>query len=316
MNIKIMMHIMPWEIDHALLIANKLKQSSFYINSNDKIYVDTVLNLSSKIIDWDVSILKKEYFIDKYNIIINILKSNLIHQSKIYDGDLIYGHLNLQKEAVSKDIDAYIAICPDIHFNEHLLYYLIDAAKQIENEYFLITPQIFRCWDDTWDCLVHDKFKNISCSQCIDVDIHEIEYHTRNFDGPELHKMNQFKFAGWFDLYSKNFYEKLVPVLPEWNGYGPWDFYSMTICNLAKQYGVDVQEYVLTNQVIWFYDVGSIRNFENYGGDGQLKSFYKKQLSLKLDRTEQKVNIEKNFNNHIKNWHNYAIENKIIYSNN
>jgi len=45
MNIKIMMHIMPWEIDHALLIANKLKQSSFYINSNDKIYVDTVLNL-------------------------------------------------------------------------------------------------------------------------------------------------------------------------------------------------------------------------------------------------------------------------------
>ena len=38
------------------LIANKLKQSSFYINSNDKIYVDTVLNLSSKTLKDVVSV--------------------------------------------------------------------------------------------------------------------------------------------------------------------------------------------------------------------------------------------------------------------
>lgn len=303
---------MPWEIDHALLIANKLKQSSFYTDLNDTIYIDSVLNLSSKIIDWDNSVLKKEYFIDKYNIFNNILKSKLIHKPKIYEGNDVYGHLNLQKEVVEKNIDYYIGICPDIHFHEHLLCYLIESAKQIKNEYFLITPQIFRCWDNTWDCLVHDKFKNIPCTQCIDVDIHEIEFHTKDFNTPELKKINQFKFAGWFDLYNKNFYEKLVPILPNWNGYGPWDFYSMNICNIAKQHGVDVEEYVLTNQLIWFYDVGSLRNFESYGGDGQLKSFYKKFLSLKLDRTQQKVNIEKNLTNHIIDWHNYAIENKII----
>lgn len=303
---------MPWEIDHALFIVDKLKRSSYYIDSNDNIYIDTVLNLSSKIIDWEQSVLKKEHFIDKYNLLINILKGRFIHKPKIFDEDTIYGHLNLQKEAISPEIDVYVGICCDISFHEHLLYYLIESAKQVKDEYFVITPQIFRCWDSSWDCLVHEKFKSVPCTQCIDVDIHEIEFHMKDVGLPELKKLNQFKFAGWFDLYSKNFYEKLVPVLTEWNGYGPWDLYSMTICSLSKQYGVNVEEYVLTNQLIWFYDVGNIRNFENYGKDGQLKLFYKKQLSLKLDRTEQRANIENNFNAHIKNWHNYAIENKII----
>lgn len=303
---------MPWELDHALLIADKLKRSIYYIKPEDTIYLDTVLNLSSKIIDWDKSSLKKQYCIDKYNLLINILKSKLVHSPKIFDSEEIYGHLNLQKEAVSSNIDSYISICPDISFHEHLLYYLVESAKQVNNEYFIITPQIFRCWDSSWDCLVHDKFKNVPCNQCIDIDIHEIEHHMKDVDSPELKKIDQFKFAGWFDLYNKNFYEKLVPILPEWNGYGPWDFYSMNVCNIAKQHGVDVEEYVLTNQLIWFYDVGSLRNFQSYGCDGQLKSFYKKFLSLKLDRTQQKVNIEKNLTNHIIDWHNYAIENKII----
>ena len=66
MNIKIQLHIMPWEIDHALLIADKLKQSIQYIDPLDKIYIDTALNLSSSVIDWNASKLPKEYFIKRY----------------------------------------------------------------------------------------------------------------------------------------------------------------------------------------------------------------------------------------------------------
>jgi hypothetical protein len=113
-------------------------------------------------------------------------------------------------------------------------------------------------------------------------------------------------------LYNKNFCEKLVPVLDEWNGYGPWDLYSMNVCNIAKQYGIDVQQYVLENQLIWFYDVGCLRNFKEYGDDGQLKMLYKNFLSLKLGRQEQRSDIDTNLNKYLSQWIEYAKNKNII----
>jgi hypothetical protein len=303
---------MPWEIDQAYIIADKLKKSIYYINTTDNIYIDTALNLSSGILDWDTSLLPKEYFIEKYNIIDNLLKERFIHRPFIFEGNEIYGHLNLQKTCIQPEIDYYITMCPDIDFSEHLLYYLIESAKQIPNEYFVLTPQIFKSWDSSWDILVNDKFQNIPYTKCIDIDIHEINYECSSLDSPSLKILDQFKFAGWFDLLNKNFYEKLIPVLEEWNGYGPLDLYSMNVCNIAKNNRVDVQQYVLENQVIWFYDVGCLRNFKEYGGDGQLKTLYKKFISLKVGRQEQRAYIESNMNYYLHKWVEYAKQKNIL----
>jgi hypothetical protein len=312
MNIKLNLHIMPWEIDHAYLIADKLKKSIYYTDPTDNIYIDTALNLSSGIIDWNTSTLPKEYFIEKYNTIDSILKEKFIHTPFVFEGNEIYGHLNLQKSCTQQEIDYYIGICPDIDFHEHLLAYLIQAAKSISNEYFVLTPQIFKSWDSSWDILVNEKFQNIPYTKCIDVDIHEINYECSSLNEPFIRDINQFKFAGWFDLYNKKFYEELAPVLEEWNGYGPWDLYSINVSNIAKSQNVDVSQYVLENQVVWFYDVGCLRNFQEYGGDGQLKTLYKNFISLKLGRHEQRVYIEQNLNQYLHNWIEYAKENKII----
>ena len=312
MNIKIHFHIMPWEIDHALLIVNKLKQSIYHIDPQDTIYIDTALNLSSGIIDWENSSIPKEYFIKKYKILDNILKEKFIHKSFIFEGEEVYGHLNLQKSTLSPEIDYYIGLCPDIDFHEYLLYYLIEAAKTIQNEYFILTPQIFKSWDSSWDVLVNDKFQDISYEKCIDVDIHEINYMCYDLDTPFSKPLNTFKYAGWFDLYNKDFFEKLVPVLEEWNGYGPWDLYSMNICQIAKHQGVDVQQHILENQIVWFSDTGCLRNFDEYGGDGQLKTLYKDFLPLKLGRQEQRSYIDKNLNHYLNEWIEYAKQNNIL----
>jgi hypothetical protein len=312
MNTKIIMHIMPWEIDQALNVIDKLKKSIYHINPNDKIYIDTVLNLSDSIIDWSKSVLFKEYFVTKYKIIDNLLKEKFIHNPFIFEGEGVYGHLNLQKTCIQPEIDYYIGICPDIDFSEHLLYYLIESAKQINNEYFVLTPQIFKSWDSSWDILVNDKFKNIPYNKCIDIDIHEIMYQCLDLDEPKLKPIDTFKFAGWFDLYNKNVFEKLVPVLDEWSGYGPWDLYALNVFNISKNYKVDIQQYIIENQVIWFSDTGCLRNFENYGGDGQFKMLYKNLLSLKLKREEQRSYIDQNLNYYINKWISYSKQNNII----
>jgi len=303
---------MPWEIDHALLIVNKLKQSIYHIDPQDTIYIDTALNLSSGIIDWENSSIPKEYFINKYKVLDNILKEKFVHKPFIFEGKEVYGHLNLQKSTLSPEIDYYIGLCPDIDFHEYLLYYLIEAAKTIQNEYFILTPQIFKSWDSSWDVLVNNKFQDIPYEKCIDVDIHEINYMSSDLETPSLKPISTFKYAGWFDLYSKSYYEKLTPVLEEWNGYGPWDLYSITVNQLAKHNGVDVQQYVLENQVIWFSDTGCLRNFEEYGGDGQLKTLYKEFLTVKLGRQEQRSDIDNNLAFYINKWIEYAKSKNIL----
>lgn len=73
MNIKILTHLMPWEVDYALLQFIQLKKSSQYISSEDKIYIDVALNLSSYIINWKESKLPKEFFINKFNTLLSLL---------------------------------------------------------------------------------------------------------------------------------------------------------------------------------------------------------------------------------------------------
>jgi len=74
MNIKILYHLMPWEIDYALLTFTQLKKSKYHLPDDVNITIDSVLNLSSYVIDWNQSKLPKEFFIEKYNQLSILLK--------------------------------------------------------------------------------------------------------------------------------------------------------------------------------------------------------------------------------------------------
>jgi hypothetical protein len=74
MRYKVFTHFMPWDIDYALLWLTQLQKSSYYLNKEDEIVVDVRLNLTSYLIDWDKSKLPKEFFINKFNQLKNIIK--------------------------------------------------------------------------------------------------------------------------------------------------------------------------------------------------------------------------------------------------
>lgn len=315
MNIKLLIHFMPWEIDHALIFADKLKQSIYNVKSDDVIYIDSALNLSSFNINWNESKISKEYFIEKYKLFDTMVNDKFVHKPFIYEGDSLYGHLDLHKISAQTNIDYYIIVCPDIDFSTSLLYYLIESAKSIKNEYFIITPQIFRCWDNTWDILVNDLFLKYDYKQCTDINIHDIRHQLQssNCNDVEVSSINTFKYAGWFDLYNKNFFEKLAPPLDEWRGYGPWDFYSMNICDLAKSLNVDVKQYLLKNEIVWFYDVGCLQDFSyKINGEGALKTVYKNLLVKNVDKPTQIKKIHNDMRLNLNKWIEYAKRTEII----
>ena len=84
MNYKITYHIMPWEIDYVLLSFTQLKKSKYHLSDEDNVTVETVLNLSSYVIDWNQSKLPKEFFIEKYNQL-----SILLRKIKVCNGRII-----------------------------------------------------------------------------------------------------------------------------------------------------------------------------------------------------------------------------------
>jgi hypothetical protein len=211
----------------------------------------------------------------------------------IYEGDELWGHLDLEKTQMDPKIDYYMSICPDMWFHEYALFYIIEAAKQIKDKHFIITPEIHKLWDWTWDELVNDNYQNVSYSDWNKSDIFEIQ--SRALGEPYLQLTSRFKYAGWFDLYSKDFME-LIPIPDDWKGYGPWDYYSMLVSDIAVKNGIDIKEYVLKNQIIFEYH-------PNKEDKSNFADYYKDLLSLNKIENQRQV-VESKFSHYIEQWTN------------
>jgi hypothetical protein len=304
-KVKLFYLIMPWQIDYALLSYTQFKKSKYHLSDDVEVTIDTHLNLSNHITDWDNSKLPKEFFIKKYNDLAVLLK-DYKHNSIIYDGDENYGLLDMQKLAYGEEFDYYIPVCPDMYFSEYLLSYLIESAKLVKNKYFVITPEIHKMWDWSWDEITNQQYMNVPYDEWNNSDIFDIRYNLKNNNEDKfLEPTQRSKWAIWFDIYNKAFYEDLCPVHDDWTGYGPWDWYSMMLSEHAKKQGVDFQEYVLRGETIFEYSVGPLkdRDFTNY---------YKDFLTIKVGAKEQREKFEARMNEYLQKGYNMIKEKNII----
>jgi len=259
-----------------------------------------VLNLSDYLIDWDKSQLPKSFFKEKFSSLAPLLK-DYTFTSSIYEGNELYGCLDAVRETVEPDIDYYINISPDMYFSEHLLFYMIAASKNITNKYFVLIPEIPKMWDITWDGITNANHINTPYSDWNKQDIFDIRNELKNYSGHvKARSVNEHKWAGWFDLYNKAYYEELVPVRADWKGYGPYDFYSMLVTQYGKQKGINFQQYVLENQIAFEYSIGPLK-------DTGFSKYYKDMLVLK-DIPNQRQEFEAKMPQYLQEW---VIKNKI-----
>ena len=294
MNIKLLLHIMPWDIDYALLTFTQLKKSKYHLPKDVNVTIDVELNLTSYLYNWEESKLPKDYFIDKFETLLLLLKDYKVNKF-IYDGNELYGHLNHQRKIISPEVDYYMIACPDTYFSEYALAYLIESVKQINNKYFVVTPQVSKVGDPDWDKITNPRYVNIPYTDYLKTDVYDLRYENKTSDEEiNLKLLGKSKFAGWFDLYSKAFYEELCPVQEDWVGYGPWDHYSMMIADFVKHHGVDFQQYLLQGETIWMYPSGPL--LEN-GANG-FTQYYRDRLKTN-DIPNQRKTFESKFQEYI-----------------
>jgi hypothetical protein len=299
MNIKILMHIMPWDIDYALLTFTQLKKSKYHLPKDANVTLDIELNLTSYLYNWEESKIPKDYFIDKFETLLLLLEDYNVNKF-IYDGDELYGHLDHQKKIISLETDYYMTICPDTYFSEYALAYLLESVKQINNKYFVVTPQVSKVGDADWDKITNPRYLNIPYSDYLNIDVYDLRYENKTSDEDiNLKLLNKSKFAGWFDLYNKEFYEELCPVQDDWKGYGPWDYYSMMIADFVKHHEVDFQQYLLQGETIWMYPSGPLLK----NGANGFTQYYRDRL-----KTNEIPNQRKEFESKLPEYINKGIE--------
>ena len=87
----------------------------------------------------------------------------------------------------------------------------------------------------------------------------------------------------------------------------------MNICDLAKSLNVDVKQYLLKNEIVWFYDVGCLQDFSyKINGEGALKTVYKNLLVKNVDKPTQIKKIHNDMRLNLNKWIEYAKRTEII----
>jgi hypothetical protein len=303
MNYKISCHLMPWELDYALLTFVQLKKSKYYINDEDKVYIDVTLNLSDYIINWEESKIPKEFFINKFESLQPLLK-DYICRFKIYDGNELYGHLDTQRESTEDHIDYYATLNPDMYFSEHYLAYMIEGSKVVSNQYITITAQIPKLWDNTWDVISHPYYSNVKYEDWNTLDVFDVRSASKDLGEVKLTPNDTHKWAGWMDFYNKNVWVDFWVVHDDWKGYGPSDWYTMLLSHLAKNKGLDFQHYILENQITCEYCIGPLK-------DTGLTKYYKDMLVLNSIPNQRQI-FESKMEEYLQKGIQYLTDKKLI----
>jgi hypothetical protein len=248
MTTQIVIHLLPHEIDWFEWQIKQLKQGSYYLEKDDKVIIDVTLNLN--LINWDHSQLPKQFFIRKF-FQIKKLCDWCETQFIVDEENKCLGCDDKRREAIRSTVaDNILYLDSDLIFRPQLLSYIICAAKMIEEPYYIISPQTVRMWDNSWDVLVNQKYLNTPADMETYHNIDPFEPISDFIEDVHIVPINQFKFGGgWFNLLSTKLL-KLTDMPDSFGPYGVDDTYVMICCDLMKQKGYGVQQYILEGEIV------------------------------------------------------------------
>ena len=289
MKIVIQIFCLPYEIDELENTLNQLRRASKYINLSNEWIIDVTMCTSDDMVNWSKSSIPKQYFEDK---LLKLSWQTDWCVKNFRTSDTIKGCVSHRRFCVERyeHTQYFIWLDTDIIFDERTLSYLENSMQPVWDitPMNIITPELVRIWDNTWDVLVNENFidKNVGYQKEAnpyldsgikgDVSIEQVE----NLSSPQ----SRFKFAGgWFTCISGELLRK-IGVPESFGHYGYEDTFIMIAAEKLKKLGKeDIQQFKLKNVVVC----------ENY--KYRNNSHYINNISIYDRREEFKKLAESNF---------------------
>ena len=285
---------LPQEIDDLELTLTQLKKAFRYIDEKNFI-LDITLALTGELTLWEQSKIPPEYFLHKYE----KLRKNCDWITKKYfrveEKSEVLGCVSKRRKVWKEhqDVDYHIWLDTDIIFDERTLAYIDSSIQSLYKDYpySVVSPEIVKVWDNTWDCLVNEQYINESLDYqkindpFLDCGIKNgnIGIETINNTIPNQPRM---KFAGgWFTCISKKLLDE-VTVPDSLGHYGLEDTYIMWWC----EHHQEGKQFKIRNLVVC----------ENYR---YRNNEHISELIASIDRREEfKKQAELGFQSETKKW--------------
>ena len=238
---RIVQYIQPWEIDDFERQINQLIKSSYDIEIPKNVVLDVTLNVD--VVNWLNSSMCKEYFIHKFRY---IEKKANIHFTTEFDLDnTIKGCTDKRRSAQNKIHDYIVWLDSDVYFPTSLLPYMIIATQNIITNDFIVSPQLIRYWDSSWDILTNEKYINEPHNHRDYFDSFKLDHDCQSLQTMIIHNDTGIKFGGgWFNLFTQSVFNK-IPIPDEIGSYGPDDTY-ISVCSGH----LNIQQFILSGQVV------------------------------------------------------------------
>lgn len=275
----ISMFVLPTEIDNLHLTLYNLRRNAEWIPEDVEYTFDITLCLSDEMIDWSTSKLPQVYFADKFFDIISSLCTWESPDSTFrieYESEIL-GCVSQRRHTLKyvDDYDFTLWMDNDLFFGDRFLGYLGNAVKAIKNsgmDYYVVTPQITRQWDTTWDVLVHDDLLSRELNDNLTANVFDLGLRDT---GVAVRPINTFKAAGGWGTVVSNKLLKITGIPDSLGHYGLEDTYVLTCAQMlhgAKK--LPVQQYVLDGVLVC----------ENHSG--QTNQYLKNMVSI-IDRKDE-----------------------------
>ena len=256
MKVVISIFCLPYEIDELENTLNQLKKASYYIDNKVEYILDVTMTISDRMVNWEKSSIPKKYFIDKFT---KLETQSDWCQNEFKTSDILLGCVSQRRESLNnhKDADYFIWLDCDIIFDERTLSYMqmVMSSTSKEHEHSIITPELVRIWDNSWDVLVNEEFKDkpFEYNQTNDPykdsgikgDI-SVEV-VLNTNSPQ----SRFKFAGgWFTCISGALLRR-IGVPEEFGHYGFEDTFVMVGSEkLMRTTDIQITQFKIKNLVV------------------------------------------------------------------
>ena len=282
---QIVVHLLPHEIDWFEWQSKQFKIGSSYVSTD--IIIDVTLNLN--LVDWNKSTMPKQFYIDKFNYIETLWDWAETRFDINEDGTCL-GCDDKRRTSIRSSVsDNILYLDSDLIFKPETLSYILSAASAVEDSYYIISPQTVRMWDSSWDVITNRDYMNTPANMETYYANDPFAIITKEISDISLKKINEFKFGGgWFNLLSTNLL-KLTDIPDSFGPYGIDDLYVMQCCNILKQKGIEVNQYVVDGLVV-------VENFK------YRRNYHKDFLYLIDNQKEYRAQAEYNLGKELYNF--------------
>ena len=285
---------MPYEIDELENTLNQLRRAQYYSPKEIDWNLDVTMCTSDEMVDWNKSSINKKYFVDKF-LKLSYHTDWCVKTFQV--SEEILGCVSQRRFSLNKhnDADYFIWLDTDIIFEERTLSYIVSSIQGINKDYPLsvITPEIVKIWDNTWDCLVNEKFLDNPINYQKTNDPYKDSGVKGDVSIETVHntanQQPRFKFAGgWFTCISGSLLRR-VGVPKSFGHYGYEDTFLMWASEKL------IQE---KNEIITQFKIKNLIVCENY--KYRNNSHYLNHISVYDRREEFKKIAESNFTEELK----------------